>query len=88
MGSHEVLRAAARVQQMSDDVRRLADQTLGAGAIRWRSVAAAGFRKRLSEEAIRVRSAAAHLDDAAAALRRHAGAIEPVQGPLGLGGGW
>jgi hypothetical protein len=91
MGSHEVRRAAARVQQLGDDVRRLADQALGAGAVHWRSTAAAGFRERLAEEAGRVRFAANRLDAAAEALRRHAAcletSVEELRGWLRLGGG-
>ena len=88
MGSDdEVRRAAVRIQQLGDDVRRLADRTLAAGAVRWRSTAASAFRKRLGEEAARLRHTATHLDDAAADLRRHASAIESKPGWFGLGGG-
>ena len=83
MGSDEVRRSAARVQQIGDDVRRLADRTLGAGAGQWRSTAAASFRQRLAEEVARVRAVATELDRAADALLRHAGAVESVSARFG-----
>ena len=76
MGAEEVRRVAARVRQIGDDVRRLADQTSAAPADQWRSTAAEGFRRRLAEEAGRVRSVAVKLDDASDALFQHAFAIE------------
>jgi len=76
MGSDEVRRLAVRVQQIGDDVRRLADQTLAAGTAAWRSTAAASFRHRLAEEATRIRVVAAELDGAADALQRHAVAVD------------
>jgi hypothetical protein len=76
MGSDEVRRSAARVQQIGDDVRRLADRTLAAGAGQWRSTAAASFRHRLVDEVVRVRAVAAELDGAAEALLRHAAAVD------------
>ena len=87
MGSDDVRRAAGRIQHLGDDVRRLADRTVAAGSVRWRSTAASAFRKRLGEEAIRLRHAASHLDDAAEDLRRHASAVEGKHGWFGLGDG-
>ncbi len=65
MGSDDVRRAAVRVQQLADDVRRLADRMLAATGVQWWSSAAAEFRERLSEEANGVRSAGGHLEQAA-----------------------
>jgi len=76
MGADEVRRVAARVRQIGDDVRRLADQTSAVRSDQWRSTAAEGFRRRLVEEAGRVRSVAVKLDDASDALFQHAFAIE------------
>jgi hypothetical protein len=86
MGASEVRRAAARIQEIGDDVRRLADQVLCARAAGWRSTAAALFRQRLAEEAARVRAAAGHVDDAAEALRRHAIAVDELERQLGGAG--
>lgn len=83
MGSDEVRRSAARIQQIGDDVRQLAEQTLVAGNAQWRSVAAAGFRHRLAEEVTRVRAIATGLDGAAEALLRHAGAVDGARFDLG-----
>lgn len=85
MGSDEVRRTAARVQQIGDDVRLLADRTLHAGSAHWRSTAAAGFRHRLAEEVSRVRAVAAELDGAAEALLHHASAIDGVLARFDLG---
>ena len=86
MGSDEVRRLAARVQQIGDDVRRAADGMLSADTVQWRSTAAAGFRQRLAEQVTRIRAAAAELDAAAEALQRHAVAIDGVLARLDLGG--
>jgi hypothetical protein len=69
-------RSAVRLEELGRDVRRLADQALGAGAVRWRSGSADEFRRRLEEQVGRLRSAAARVDEAAAALHRHAAALE------------
>lgn len=79
MASDDVRHAAARVRQIGDDVRLLAGQVLACEGVRWRSTAAAGFRRRLAEEAARVRAVAAALDDAAEALLRHATAVDDVR---------
>jgi len=76
MGSEHVRRSAARVQQIGDEVRRLADRTGAVGGLDWRSTAADGFRHRLLEEVARLRAVAAGVDAAADALWRHALAIE------------
>jgi|tagenome__1003787_1003787.scaffolds.fasta_scaffold17045300_1 hypothetical protein len=86
MGSDEARRSAARVQQIGDEVRRLADRALGAGAAQWQSTAAAAFHARLVEQVARVRAVAAELDGAAEALRRHAVALEEAPVRNGLGG--
>lgn len=86
MGSDEVRRSAARVRQIGDDVRQLADRAGAAAAGQWRSTAAATFRQRLAEETARVRAIAAELDDAAEALLRHAAAIDGVPARCDLGG--
>jgi len=86
MGSDEVRRSAARIQQIGDDVRRLADRTLTAGAAQWRSTAAAGFRHRLIDEVARIRAVAAELDRAAEALLRHAGALDRMIARFDFGG--
>jgi hypothetical protein len=86
MGSDEVRRLAVRVQQIGDDVRRLADQTLAAGTAAWRSAAAASFRHRLAEEATRIRAVAADLDRAAEALQHHAVAVDGSFARIDRGG--
>jgi hypothetical protein len=86
MGSDEVRHSAARVQQIGDDVRRLAEQSRTAGDADWRSTAAASFRRRLAEEVDRVRKSATALDEAAEALHRHAVAIDLQPIGVGLGG--
>lgn len=86
MGSDEVRRSAARIQQIGDDVRRLADRTLTTGAVQWQSTAAARFRRHLGEEVVRVRAVAADLDGAAEALLRHAIAVDGVLARIQGGG--
>jgi hypothetical protein len=86
MGSDEVRRWAVQIQQIGDDVRRSADRTLTADAIRWRSTAAASFRRRLAEETARVRFVAVELDRAAEALLRHAVAVDGALGGFDNGG--
>jgi hypothetical protein len=76
MRSDEVRRSAQRVQLIGTDVRRLSDQALAMTATPWRSTAAAHFRRRLCEEADRVRAVAVGLDDAADSLFRHALAVD------------
>jgi hypothetical protein len=76
MGSDEVRDSAARIQQIGDDVRRLADRTLAASAGQWRSPAATRFHRCLVEEVARIRAVAADLDGAAEALLRHAVAVD------------
>jgi hypothetical protein len=71
MGSDEVRHSAARVQQIGDDIRRLAEQSRTTGE---------------AEEVDRVRKSATALDEAAEALRRHAVAIELQPIGVGLGG--
>ena len=83
MGSDEVRRSAALIQQQGDEVRRLADRTLAAAEVQWQSTAAQCFRQRLVDEVNRVRAVAGDLEGAAEALRRHAGALD---GGLDLGG--
>jgi hypothetical protein len=86
MTSEQVRREAARVEGLGDDVRRIADRTQNAGAVQWQSTAANGFRRRLAEEAGKMRSAASRLDQAAESLRRHAVAVDEVRGDPGFGG--
>jgi hypothetical protein len=86
MGSDDVRRAAVRVQHIGDDVRGLADRSLGAAAVQWRSTAATEFRERLTEHAARARAGAVLLDHAAATLRRHAQAVDTFGRRFSLGG--
>ena len=83
MGSEEVRRSAALIQQLGDEVRRLAERTLAATEVQWQSTAAQGFRQRVADEVVRVRAVAGDLDGTAEALWRHAGALD---GGLDLGG--
>jgi uncharacterized small protein (DUF1192 family) len=76
MGTEDVRRAALRVQQIRDEVGRLADQLRELGATPWRSAAAEVFRRRLAEEIRRVQVLVGDLNNAAEALFRHARAIE------------
>jgi hypothetical protein len=78
MATDEVCRAAARVQGLGEQVRRLAERTAGVEAIEWQSTAADALRRRLAEEAAGVRSVANCLDQAAEYLRRHALAVHEV----------
>jgi hypothetical protein len=86
MGSEEVRRSAARIQEIGDDVRQLAHQALISGAAQWRSTAAVSFRHRLTDEVARIRAAAADLDGAAEALLRHAAAVDGVFARFDVGG--
>ena len=86
MRSDDVLATVAQVRKLSDDVRALADRTAASGDVRWRSTAAEAFRRRLAEEVARVRSTAAALDEGAAALRRHALALDEPHGWFGWRG--
>jgi hypothetical protein len=74
---NEVRVAALRVERVAVEVRTLAEWVVAAaGATDWQSVAAAGCRRRLGEEAMAIRGVAGTLEHAVAALRRHAEAVE------------
>lgn len=78
MEGDEVRRLAARIQQMGDDVRALAERTRAAEAVEWKSVSADRFRQRLATEASRVATAAVRLDAAAEALIGHATVLDQL----------
>jgi hypothetical protein len=78
---------AAHAARFADEVRQIADRARRASDAQWESAAAAAFRRILDAEGRRLLAVAGAIDDAAAALRAHAGAVEalgevPVLGSL------
>jgi hypothetical protein len=76
-----VIRGLARaLRGRAGEIRAQADLLLGhAGAVRWTEQAADAMRARAVDGAGDLRRSAALHDDAAAALERHAAAVEHVQ---------
>lgn len=81
-------RLSAQVAELADDVRGLAGSAQAAAGVDWSSVAAEAFRRALLEDSAAVLQAAGRLDEAAAAVRRHAHAVEVVLAELGELGRW
>jgi hypothetical protein len=81
MDGEWVRQRAADVVRLADEVREIAELARRGSEARWESTAAAGFRRSLDAEVRRLLAVAACVDDAAAALRAHAGALEAL-GPV------
>jgi uncharacterized protein YukE len=78
---------ARRLDAAAAAVREAARRLAGTGAdLRWQGGAAALFREGLAEEVARLRRTAAALDEAAAALRSHAGTVRVRQRALEAAG--
>lgn len=73
---------AHRVHGLADGVRAAAARAAGTTDVAWTSVAAEEFRARLAVEAARAVRAAGLLDDAAAALLRHASVLDATGAAL------
>ena len=90
MGGDEIRVAAARVAFAAGDARDLAAQARSTGRVAWQSVSAMRFQRMLATEVGRVERTAAALEEAAAALRRHAACVDAsldrVQAALLIGG--
>lgn len=67
---------SVRVAALAEEVRIAGVRVATASGVRWRSVAAAGFRARLAEQAVAVRRAAVAVDDVAEAVQGHARAVD------------
>jgi hypothetical protein len=67
---------AVRVTGLAEEVRAAGVRVATASGVRWRSVAAGGFRARLAEQTVAVRRAAVAVDDVADVLRGHARAVD------------
>jgi len=81
-----VRQRAGEVAGLAEEVRSIADRVRRAGDAEWRSTAAAAFRAGLEAEVRRLLVVGGEVDEAAAALRAHADAIEtPGPGPLVAG---
>ena len=76
-----VRQRAAEVVRLGDEVREIAERARRGSEAQWESSAAAAFRRTLDAEVRRLLAVAACIDDAAAALRAHAGALEAL-GPV------
>lgn len=75
--------AARRLSAGAGAVRAAARRLAGTGgALRWQGTAAGAFREGLADEVARLQRSAAALDDAADALRRHAGTVRARQRAL------
>jgi hypothetical protein len=71
--------AAGRLDEVAAELRLLAGQAARAQGVQWQSTAAEAFRARLAQEASVLHRSAAGVDRAAAAVLRHARAVQ---------GGW
>jgi hypothetical protein len=80
-----VRQRAVEAVRLADEVRQVADQARAASGAHWESAAAAAFRGVLDGEVRRLLAVAGAIDDAAAALRAHAGALEAL-GPASFVG--
>ena len=71
---------AGALRPRADEIRASADHLVGgAAAVRWSEQAAEAMRGRAADGAADLRRSAALHEDAAAALERHAAAVEHVQ---------
>jgi cell division protein ZapA (FtsZ GTPase activity inhibitor) len=71
---------ARRVDGWADELRQRARGLLVAASVtRWQSTAAESFRRQAGDLASAIRASAAHVDEAAAALRRHGRQVEIVE---------
>lgn len=73
-----VRRRAADVAALGDEVARIAAQAGRASELEWESTAARSFRGGLEAELHGLLAVARAIDQAAAALRTHAGALEAL----------
>lgn len=69
-------RLAVQVSQLAGDVRGLAASAQAAEGVDWASTAAEDYRRSLAADCAAVRQAAELLDRAAAAVARHAQAVD------------
>ncbi len=75
-GAVETVRSMARrALSLADQTREAATRARSVSGVDWRSVAAEGFRRDLAACAADVERCATALDEAAAALRRHADTV-------------
>jgi hypothetical protein len=75
------LRAAAgTLERLAADLSGLARQVAAADGVAWRSVAAQAFRDRLAEQVASLHGTAAGVQQAAAAVARHAAALAATGG--------
>jgi hypothetical protein len=80
-----VRQRAVEAARLAEEVRQIADRARRASDVEWESSAAAAFRGLLDGEVRRLLAVAGAIDDAAAGLRAHAGALEAL-GPVPLVG--
>jgi uncharacterized protein YukE len=74
---------ARRIDGWADELRNRARSLLAAAsAARWQSTAAEAFRRQANDLASALRTSALHVDDAAAALRRHGRQVEIVESAI------
>jgi hypothetical protein len=73
-----VRQRAADVANLGDEVVRIAELARRGSEVEWESTAAASFRAGLDAELRRLLVVARAIDEAAAALRVHAGALETL----------
>jgi len=79
VGNPEQIRAvAARLRHEADQLRSVSVRVGATRGIAWRSAAANAFRERVAEAVHGERRVAQLLEDAAAAVERHAAAVERV----------
>ena len=76
MDGADVRGQARRVEDCAVEVREQARVLIAVGTVRWRSVAADQFRGELEDRRRELCRVAQELDEAAVALRRHAGALD------------
>lgn len=73
---------------MSDDVVLRRRALLDGQSVRWHSTAADRFRQQLAERLASVEQSGREVDDVAAALRRHAGAVDAQLAAIATARDW
>lgn len=85
-GPEEIRRLARRVGAEADRVREVARRVSGTRSVPWQSPTASAFRESVTLCVLSLHRTADRLEEAAALLRVHAGAVEAALDALPLAG--
>lgn len=88
-GDTDVIRQRAReLQGAASEIRTQAKSLAEAGAVEWKSTAAAAFIQDLADRAVELRKAADLMDEAAVKLDAHAVAVDAVKAAIESAARW